>query len=218
MKVGTDGVLLGAWTDTTHTAKILDVGSGTGLIALMLAQRSDAIIHAIEIDENSYHQCVENINASKWKTKIDIHHTSFQKYRESTAEKYDLIVSNPPYFSQSLKPQNKSRMTARHNDNLDYEELFQGSYQLLTEHGKLSLILPYREGCSCVLKATDYHLFCHRLTKVKSTPGSTEKRLLLEFGKDYQLCIEDVLILEVSKQHEYSDAFKALTEDFYDHR
>jgi len=215
MKVGTDGVLLGSWTNIIHAAKILDVGAGTGLISLMLAQRSDAIIHAIEIDENSFTQSLENIKASKWNKKVTIYHTSFQNYLDTTTEKYDLIVSNPPYFSHSLKPQNSSRMLARHNDELNYEELLQGSRTLLNTQGILSLILPYNEGCDCVVKASAYHLFCHRITKVKPTPESNEKRLLLEFGKEYKLCQEGVLIIEVNKRHEYSDEYKVLTKDFY---
>ena len=215
MKVGTDGVLLGAWVDSENVKSILDIGTGTGLIALMLAQRSNAIIEAIEIDESASIQAKENIAKSDWKESIQVLNIPFQKFYKSTNKTYDVIVSNPPYFQNSLFAPDKKRTDARHNSNLELEELLDGSIKLLNEEGKFSLILPYIEGTMFILKASEKGLFCTRQTKVLPRPGREPKRLLLEFMKTKKPLIEQEIIIELNKRHEYSDAYKNLTKDFY---
>lgn len=215
MKVGTDGVLLGAWADCENAKNILDVGAGTGLIALMLAQRSNAKIKAVEIDEAASIQAKENIKKSLWNDRIEIHNMPFQDFSKSINEKYDLIVSNPPYFQNSLYAPDKKRTDARHNSNLKLDDLLIGVLNLLPEKGKLSIVLPYLEGTLFILKAAENGLYCVRQTKVLPKPDREPKRLLLEFMKEKMPLVEQELIIELNKRHEYSEAYKNLTKDFY---
>lgn len=215
MKVGTDGVLLGSWANCENTKAILDIGTGTGLIALMLAQRSKAKIDAVEIDEQASLQAKENVARSDWKDSILILNTSFQEFCTSTNKKYDLIVSNPPYFQNSLFAPDKKRTDARHNSNLELEELLEGAIKLLSENGVFSLILPYVEGTMFILKASEKGMYCTRQTNVLPRPGREPKRLLLEFIKIKKPLVEQEIIIELNKRHEYSDAYKNLTKDFY---
>lgn len=215
MKVGTDGVLLGAWADCENANSILDIGTGTGLITLMLAQRSIAKIDAVEIDEAACVQAKENIEKSLWSDRIEIFNIPFQDFSKSTNEKYDLIVSNPPYFQNSLYAPDEKRTDARHNSNLKLDELLNGALKLLTRKGKLSIILPYLEGALFILKAAENGLYCVRQTKVLPKPDRAPKRLLLEFISEKMPLIEQELIIELNKRHEYSEAYKNLTKDFY---
>lgn len=215
MKVGTDGVLLGAWNDCVKAKTVLDVGTGTGLIALMIAQRSNAEIDAVEIDKLACEQASENIKKSPWKTRVNIIHSSIQEYIKGVEKKYDLIVSNPPYFQNSLYAPDESRTNARHNSNLEYEDLINMALRLLNENGTLSLILPYIEGTMFIIKAAEKGLFCIRQTNVLPNPGKKPKRLMLEFKKIKKPLVEQELIIELNKRHEYSEAYKNLTKDFY---
>ncbi len=215
MKVGTDGVLLGAWANCEKAKNILDIGTGTGLITLMLAQRSKANIDAIEIDEEACRQAKENVGNSLWRERIIIINKSFQDFSESTNEKYDLIVSNPPYFQNSLFAPDEKRTNARHNSNLEFDDIINGTVKLLNENGILSLILPYIEGTMFILNAVEKGLYCIRQTNVLPKPGSEPKRLLLEFMKIKKPLVEQEIIIELNKRHEYSEAYKNLTKDFY---
>ncbi|MDA3953805.1 MAG: methyltransferase [Bacteroidales bacterium] len=215
MKVGTDGVLLGAWANCENVKNILDIGTGTGLIALMLAQRSNANIDAVEIDEAACKQAKENIKQSLWDSRIKVLNIPFQDYSKSTNEKYDLIVSNPPYFQNSLYATDEKRTDARHNSNLELDDLVFGALKLLSENGKLNIILPYLEGAMFILKAAENGLYCVRQTKVLPKPDKEPKRLLLEFMKEKMPLVEQELIIELNKRHEYSEAYKNLTKDFY---
>ncbi|MDY6801608.1 MAG: tRNA1(Val) (adenine(37)-N6)-methyltransferase [Bacteroidota bacterium] len=215
MKVGTDGVLLGAWVDIKNAAKVLDIGTGTGLIALMLTQRSNAIIDAVEIDTNACMQAQENVNQSAWADRINIIHQSFQDFLKETETKYDLIVSNPPYFQNSLTAPRENRAKARHNTELQLTDILNGTLSCLSELGTLSLILPYVEGNLFIAKAAEQGLYCVRKTNVLPKPGRKPKRLLLEFKKIKKPFTEQQLIVELNKRHEYSDDYKNLTKDFY---
>jgi tRNA1Val (adenine37-N6)-methyltransferase len=215
MKVGTDGVLLGSWADCKNAKSILDIGTGTGLIALMLAQRSNVKIDAVEIDEEASSQAKENVAKSDWKDSIQILNLPFQEFCKSTNAKYDLIVSNPPYFQNSLFAPDKKRTDARHNSNLELEELLDGAIKLLNDNGVFSLILPYVEGTMFILKASEKNLFCTCQTKVLPRPNREPKRLLLEFMKIKKPLVEQEIIIELNKRHEYSDAYKNLTKEFY---
>lgn len=215
MKVGTDGVLLGAWANCENVENILDIGTGTGLIALMLAQRSNSIIDAVEIDEDASKQAAENVEKTSWKERIHIINQSFQEFMKIENKKYDLIVSNPPYFQNSLFAPDHKRTNARHNLSLELEDLISGSLKLLNENGCLSIILPYLEGAMFIVKAAEYGLFCVRQTKVLPKPNTEPKRLLLEFMKMKKPLVEQEIIIELNKRHEYSEAYKNLTKDFY---
>jgi tRNA1Val (adenine37-N6)-methyltransferase len=215
MKVGTDGVLLGAWANCENANQVLDIGTGTGLIALMIAQRSQASIDAIEIDENACLQAHENFQKSPWSSRITLVHQSFQDYAEETNKKYDLIVSNPPYFQNSLYAPNEQRTKARHNRELELSDILEGASKLLTNDGTLSIILPYIEGVMFIANAAEKGLYCVRQTNVLPTPKASVKRLLLEFQKHKKTFVDQDLVIELDNRHEYSDNYKNLTKDYY---
>jgi tRNA1Val (adenine37-N6)-methyltransferase len=215
MKVGTDGVLLGAWANCNESIRVLDIGTGTGLISLMTAQRSNAQIDALEIDAEACDQAKLNILKSPWGNRINVIHKSIQEYTEASDLKYDLIVSNPPYFQNSLFAPDEKRTKARHNSEFEYEDLIKASLKFLNTNGVLSIILPYLEGTMFILQAAESGLFCIRQTNVLPNPGREPKRLLLEFMKIKKPLVEQELIIELNKRHQYSEAYKNLTKDFY---
>ncbi|MBI9055685.1 MAG: methyltransferase [Bacteroidales bacterium] len=215
MKVGTDGVLLGAWANCNESIRVLDIGTGTGLISLMIAQRSNAQINALEIDAEACDQANQNILKSPWGSRINVIHRSIQEYTVESDLKYDLIVSNPPYFQNSLFAPDEKRTKARHNSDFEYEDLIKASLKFLNTNGVLSIILPYLEGTMFILQAAESGLFCIRQTNVLPNPGREPKRLLLEFMKIKKPLVEQELIIELNKRHQYSEAYKNLTKDFY---
>lgn len=215
MKVGTDGVLLGAWTDCQSAHRILDIGTGTGLIALMLAQRSEATIIGIEINECAVEQAKKNIQKSPWSSRIDIQHISFQDYLQQTTPSFDLIVSNPPYFDKSLKSPSKERSIARHTDTLTFEEILEGCKALLNENGRLCLILPFQEGKKLLSKAIIDRWYCVRETSVIPREGTAPKRLLISLSLQEGSCKYSELMIETDKRHAYSAAYIELTKDYY---
>lgn len=212
MKVGTDGVLLGAWTDVSASRRILDIGTGTGLIALMLAQRCDASIMGIDIDAEAVGQAGENVAASPWKERVGVMLQDVCSYAPS--EVYDTIVSNPPYFIQSLKCPDLQRNTARHTDTLDADRLFAAVARLLHPDGRFSLILPAEQKEDIIGIATRCGLYPSRHTAVITRPGLPPKRALLEFRKAGGTCHDDELVVELSR-HVYSEEYIALTQEFY---
>ncbi len=216
MKVGTDGVLLGAWANVENTAQILDIGTGTGLIALMLAQRKqNAIIDALEIEENAYQQACENVVQSKWNNRISIFHTSLQEFESS--KKYDLIVSNPPFFSQSLKNRDNAKTAARHNDSLSPLELAQHSKRLLTPNGRIAVIYPMNEAQLFLKIAQKMGLYPRRITQVIPAISKQSKRTLVEIQQMPCDTIETELCIEKEQRHTYTDEYIDLTKDFYLH-
>lgn len=213
-KVGTDGVLLGAYADVSGTKSILDIGTGTGLIALMLAQRSGADIVAIEPDENSLRQACSNISQSKWKERIIAVNSSLQDFEPDT-HKFDLIVSNPPFFSDSLKNPDKGKAAARHNDLLKNEDLLIGVNRLLATDGRFQVIMPYAEGIILIADAQEYGLYCNNILKIKPLPTSEIRRLILTFSRQKQKASETFLTIEHGRRHEFTEEYKNLTKDFY---
>lgn len=212
MKVGTDGVLLGAWTDVEFAARILDVGSGTGLISLMLAQRSRAQITAVDIDADAVLQARENIEASPWKDRIEVKLHDVCSYAPDAC--FDVIVSNPPYFVNSLKCPDGQRNTARHADTLDFDRLISSAARLLLPEGAFSAIIP-TDGMELFLTlASGCGFYLSRKTLVKTKPDATPKRVLLELKLRPTSCISDELVVELSR-HVYSEAYTALTKEFY---
>ena len=219
MKVGTDGVLLGAWAPIAPTAqRILDIGTGTGLIALMLAQRYPSLnITAIDIDKSSIEQATENIKNSPFAQYITTHHTSLQDYNPK--EKYDTIVCNPPYFVASLKCPDSQRTQARHTDSLSFDELLSHSARLLNDEGSLSVILPVTEGNQLIALASQYGFTLTQQVHVLPTPTSAPKRLLMHFMKksmvnSQQSIVNSQLIIELAR-HQYTPEYITLTRDFY---
>lgn len=218
MKVGTDGVLLGAWSPIPqNTFSILDIGAGTGLLSLMLAQRSHAEqIDAIEIDENAYEQCVENFEQSPWSDRLFCYHASLLEFVEEFAEEspYDLIISNPPFFSEGCVSPNHARNQARFQESMPFEHLIAAAKTLLSETGIFSTIIPYQEEAHFIAIAKEHQLFCTHKTHVKGTSESPIKRSLLVFEHTPKEQTINTLTLEI-KRHEYTDAFKTLVKDFY---
>ncbi|NDV82632.1 tRNA1(Val) (adenine(37)-N6)-methyltransferase [Bacteroides sp. 51] len=213
MKVGTDGVLLGAWSDVAQTSRILDVGTGTGLVALMIAQRSQARIVALEMDKDAISQAEENIENSPWKDRIEVIEQDFTTF--VSEEKFDLIVSNPPYFVDSLECPGKQRTMARHNNSLRYDELLEGVARLLTDGGRFCVIIPTDVSESLKTQAAVLGLFVHKQLSVITTPGKPPKRTLIEFVPDPEVtCDRKELLLEIER-HQYSPEYIALTQDFY---
>ena len=213
MKVGTDGVLLGAWTDLTHSRHILDIGTGTGLIALMLAQRCpEAQITAIDIDADAVGQAKENIQASPWKERVEAKLQDVCTYSEQGM--FDTIVSNPPYFINSLKCPDHQRNTARHTDTLDAGKLIRKVSELLTSDGRFSLILPADQTNELLSLAESQGLYPSRQTWIITRPGLSPKRILLEFRKTPTIFQPDELVIELER-HVYSEDYIALTKEFY---
>ena len=220
MKVGTDGVLLGAWAPISNKqssiSTILDVGTGSGLIARMLMQRCpQAQVEGIDIDEAAVEQAREN--------GVQAYCSSLQEWQivnrqSSDCQLYDLIVSNPPYFQNSLKNPDKGRQTARHTDTLSYEELLQHSARLLRENGQLALILPADSEEEVRSLVERYSLFCTRVTRVFSKDTKPARRVLLAFekitGEQVITPVEDTLILE-NEIGGRSAAYSELCKDFY---
>lgn len=214
MKVGTDGVLLGAWTDTTGTQQILDIGTGTGLIALMLAQRSQAQIDAVDINEDACIQARENILRSPWSEDIQVYHCSVQDYATTCPKRYDLLVSNPPFFENAYKAQELARTLARHSDSLPQLDILQVAEQLLHGDGRLAVIYPPESAKIFQEKAKAFGFFCNRKLCVKTTLENQTKRILMELGKSKSEYQETTITLEAAK-NVYTAEFIALIKDFY---
>jgi tRNA1Val (adenine37-N6)-methyltransferase len=213
-KVGTDGVLLGAYTDVTGVNRILDIGSGTGLISIMLAQRCEAEITAIEPDNESYIQTCENVSRCDWHERIKVEHTDLQNLNPVQG-KFDLIVTNPPFFSDSLKSPDLRKSFARHNDSLTSDGILEGVLKLLEDEGRLQLILPYVEGNVFIAEAHKYGLYCNNILKIKPLPSSEIRRLILTFSKNQIKPAESFLTIEHGRRYEFTEEYKNLTKEFY---
>ena len=228
MKVGTDGVLLGAWCPLPNKVAegkksevaVLDIGAGSGLISLMLAQRLHATgtefsVCGIDIDTGAVEQSKINYSQSPWAAQLQSHHATLQSW--SHAASYDLIVSNPPYFQASLKNPDQSRATARHTDTLSYRELLAHSARLLTANGTLALVLPAEAEQEIVSLAREYHFAITHLTYVHSKPGKPVKRILIAFT----LSSAHLPATQIAHFYIESDAaprseeYQTLTHEFY---
>ena len=216
MKIGTDGVLLGAWaTLAQNPYSILDIGAGTGLIALMLAQRSGAeTIDALEIDERAYEQCVENFEASPWGDRLFCYHAGLDEFVDEIEDTYDLIVANPPFYSEDVLSGNAARDRARQNRSLPFKDLLEGVSKLLASSGTFFTILPYIEEKRFIELAEKVGLHPRQITRVKGRPGSKIKRSLLQFSFNEKEVIKDSLTIE-TERHQYTPEYIALTKEFY---
>ena len=214
MKIGTDGILLGAWVNCQNCTYILDIGTGTGVIALMMAQRNEnASIDAIEIDENSIKDASMNFNNSTWTNRLNLIHHDVTSFR--TAKNYDLIVCNPPFFNNSLKPNDNSRALARHNDKLNITEIAKFSTQKISDKGRVCLILPISSLEEVKLIFAKFQLELIRICFVKPKPHKQPHRILLEFGKQKQSLQKETITIENEGRHNYTEDYKNLTREFY---
>ena len=215
MKVGTDGVLLGAWASVYGVKSVLDVGTGTGVIAIMLAQRSTANIVGIEIEKDATEEATYNSQNSLWSNRISIENLSFQELAETIQSTFDLIISNPPFFINNTKTPDPKRTIARHNDLLPLSDLVNGNIKFLKKSGKLALILPITEAEEFIKLAKKEGLHLVRLTEVKSNLQKNAHRYLMEFSKKLTALKEDCLTIYNESGTDYSEMYKQLTCDFY---
>ena len=201
MKIGTDGVLLGAWAPIdTRPNSILDIGTGTGIIALMLAQRCDAQqIDALEIDENAYENAVDNFESSPWSDRLFCFHAGLDEFVEEPEDEYDLIVSNPPFYVEDYRSENHQRDLARFQEAMPFEDLVEAASLLLSENGVFAVIIPFKEEENFLELAKEYELFPIKITRVKGTHETQIVRSLLAFRR-YELAVltADELVIEIT--------------------
>jgi len=217
MKVGTDGVLLGAWAPIkNNTYSILDIGAGTGLLALMLAQRSGADqIDAIEIDADAYEQAVDNFENSPWSDRLFCFHAELQEFMDEPEDEYDLILSNPPFHIENYFSGDEKRDQARFTESLPFADLIEAANLLLSENGILAVIIPFASEEKFIALAANFELHPLKVTRVKGTPTTEIKRSLLAFSRNLITNVPvDELVIEIAR-HQYTPEYIALTKDFY---
>ncbi|MDA9808401.1 methyltransferase [Flavobacteriales bacterium] len=213
MKIGTDGVLLGSWSNLENSRNILDIGCGTGLICLMAAQRNQStLITGIELEVNAFKQATENCKKSNWSNRISIIHSSLQSFNSNS--KFDLIISNPPFFSGSTKSEHSERNLARNTHTLAFKYLIEKSKALLDKNGKFIVIIPF----ACLTKfcdlANNNNLFLNKICFIKGNISSPIKRIMMEFSFTNSELIEEELTIEVDR-HQYTKEYISLCKDFY---
>ena len=214
MKVGTDGALLGAWSDVSKANNILDIGTGTAIIAMMVAQRnSTAAITAIEIDEKALIDANFNVKNCPWTNRIKIIQSSLQEFAPTL--KFDSIISNPPFFENSLKSNSRSKIKARHTDSLHYSDILNFASIHLSNIGVLHLILPVENAKKCIETAIEGGFYLKRICKVHPVPNKNAHRFVFELTKNATPTISESLIIETGKRHDYSLDYIALTKAFY---
>ena len=216
MKIGTDGVLLGAWVKIHEDINnILDIGTGTGLIALQLAQRSNCQeIDAVEIEPNAFEQAVENFENSSWGDRLFCYHASLEEFAKEFDETYDLIISNPPFYNATYKELEYKRALARHTKNLTFEKLLFSTSKLLSNKGTCAFIIPYQEESKFLELAAKNNLFPMRITRVKGNVKTNFKRTLLQLCYTKAVPKIDELAIEIER-HLYTQEYKNLIKDFY---
>lgn len=214
MKVGTDAVLLGAWVEVKPTDWVLDVGTGCGILPLMLAQRGIAKVHAVDLDEPSALEAAENFQASQWSRQLFAFHADVRKFTMQCT--YDLIISNPPFFVNSFKCDEDRRNQARHTDSsLTFSELIAVVRRLLKPEGRFVVVLPFRESQEFIPLAAEAHLFVHRCENLIPVEGKTPNRVNLEFryGKPEVVQTNDLVIRTVDGK--FTDEYNWVVSDFY---
>lgn len=214
MKVCTDSCILGAWVDPKNARRILDIGTGTGLLSLMLAQRSEATIDAIEIDEAAAEQAKQNVKSSAWSERISVYHSSIQSYMEdTTSHQYDLIITNPPFYSNYLKSEKENVNVAYHSVALPTEDLLKAVKKLLNPKGRLVVLLPPYEAELLREEALEYGLYASKILQIKDTERANIFRDITEFS--YSLELPSVSQLTIKKEEGYSEEFVKLLKEYY---
>lgn len=214
MKVGTDGVLLGAWTDVSDSRTCLDIGTGSGLIALMLAQRTtDMTIDAIDIDSECVSQAEKNITSTPFRDRINVRHTDFRETQDE--KRYDVIVSNPPFHKEDTGCPDDKRDKARHTTSLSFDELIKGAKDKLTDKGRFCVIIPADAATDFIGEAARHKLYLERRTDVKTTQRKLPKRVMLSFTRDASNQTQFSTLIIKDKNNEYSSDYRLLTKDFY---
>lgn len=217
MKVGTDGVLLGAWTPIDHLPKtILDVGTGTGILSLMLAQRTNAYqIDALDIDNDAFEEATDNFEKSTWNDRLYCYHASLDEFMDEPDDEYDLIVCNPPFYIEDFQSTDAQRNLARFQSSLPFEELAEAADLLLSENGVLSVIIPFKEEANFIEICANFELFPTNITRVRGTHTTPIVRTLLAFRRfELHTTVATEITIEINR-HEYTDEYIALTKDFY---
>lgn len=215
MKIGTDAVLLGAWTNCQEAKKILDIGTGCGILALMMAQKSEAEITAIEIEENACKQALLNFENSKWKNRIHLKHTSLQNFSAECNYKFDVIISNPPYFTNSLKPDKTGRAIARHTDTLSLGELFYCSAKLMHPESTCNIIFPAEHKEQLIQEASKNNLYLAQICEIQPNAEKAANRVMMRFSLTKKSLTEEIIVIELDKRHHYTNEYIQLTKDFY---
>jgi tRNA1Val (adenine37-N6)-methyltransferase len=221
MKVGTDGVLLGAWANIASAQTILDIGTGTGVIAVMLAQRSrnreGVKIHAVEIDEAAAEQARDNFKEAPFSERLAVFPLSIQDFARKSTTKYDLIVSNPPFFTGGTLNSNGDKTNVRHTVKLPHSDLLNATRSLLTKTGRFCVILPLLEGLRFIEIATTYGLHNTQRMDVRFKKEKPIERLLLAFEQQHSPLLHEELILQHSTMgdRDFTEGYKELTKDFY---
>jgi tRNA1Val (adenine37-N6)-methyltransferase len=217
MRVNTDGVLLGSWADVSGAQRILDVGTGTGVVALMVAQRNpSAMVDAVEIDPLSAEEAAGNAARSPWANRVRVVCASFQGFASSAEFRYDLIVSNPPYFSHSLKPPDDRRTLTRHTDTLPTPDLLEGITKLMLPEGRFCGIFPYAEGNVFIAQASRNGLFCSKKLNIQPKPGDRTLRVLVQLEAEKKATVESSLCIHLA-DGTFSKDYRNLTSEFYIH-
>ena len=216
MKVGTDAVLLGTWVSLNPSPKsILDIGSGSGILSLMLAQRCSANrINGVEIDKNAFDQCVENFKRSPWKNRLLCYHDDIINFSSNSKLKYDLVISNPPYFIGKSSLICEARNQARFQLKLNFKDLILSVKKLLNNLGKFCVIVPYELEKEFIITAYRYNMFCNNINRVRGREFSSIKRSLIELSFKKTYVKSNEVFLE-KERHIYSDYYKSLTKEFY---
>lgn len=216
MKVGTDGVLLGAWADAEGAGSALDIGTGSGIIAIMLGQRNpDLKIHGVEVDQEAYEQAKENMLNAPWADRLEVFHTSIQDFAKTEPGQYDLIVSNPPFFTGGTFSSNQDKTSVRHTVKLPHGDLLTAARSLLKETGKFCVILPFIEGLRFQELAESYKLHCTKIMEVQPKKDKPIERLLMQFEKTRKPVVQENLIIQNNGVNEWTEAYIALTGAFY---
>ncbi len=217
MKIGTDAVLLGAWCPIDNNPiSVLDIGAGTGILSLMIAQRSNAEqIDAIEIEENAYEECVSNFENAPWSDRLFCFHAGLDEFVDEPEEEYDLIISNPPFYSEDYKTKDSQRDLARFQDALPFEDLIEAADLLLSENGIFAVIIPFKEEEKFIDLCSKVELFAIKITRVKGSHTTPVVRSLLAFKRlELSVLEAEELVIEVIR-HEYTDDYISLTKEFY---
>jgi tRNA1Val (adenine37-N6)-methyltransferase len=214
MKVGTDSVILASWVQIENTKTVLDIGCGSGLLSIMLAQRiSDADIIGVEIDADSAKDCEINIENAPWRERLKILRVDIRDYNPKV--KFDMIISNPPFFTNSLLPPKDARARARHDSELHIEELLISVSRLLEREGVFAIVFPYLREKELLSEAEKYGLYPFRVLRTKNNPDAVLKRSFIAFRKHSNVQWEEEIMEIRNKQNVYSETYKELTKDFY---